>query len=262
MNSLKKTIGIAAICLTAAIPVRANIVAEADSAYISDDFTRAITLYGAAIDSLGPSAERYYNLGNAYFRADKPGMAIVSYERALRLDPSNNDVRDNLEFVKSRITDRIESGDSFISNSMDSTARALHPDLWAWFALASFLLFIAGTAAYMAGSGIMLRKAGFFGGIAMLAICMITASMAIRAAGLATASHRAIIIKPSVILSTTPRQPKDRSEEAFLLHEGTPVMLLDSISEPSDPTGRLKWYDVKVDNSHRAWIQSDAIERI
>ncbi|MDE6509340.1 MAG: hypothetical protein K2K99_03960, partial [Muribaculaceae bacterium] len=69
-------------------------------------------------------------------------------------------------------------------------------------------------------------------------------------------------IKPSVILSTTPRQPKDRSEEAFLLHEGTPVMLLDSISEPSDPTGRLKWYDVKVDNSHRAWIQSDAIEKI
>ncbi|MDE5972206.1 MAG: tetratricopeptide repeat protein, partial [Muribaculaceae bacterium] len=120
MNSLKKIIGIAAICLTAAIPARANIVAEADSAYISDDFTRAITLYSAAIDSLGPSAERYYNLGNAYFRADKPGMAIVSYERALRLDPSNNDVRDNLEFVKSRVTDRIESGDSFISNSIDS----------------------------------------------------------------------------------------------------------------------------------------------
>lgn len=262
MNSLKKTIAMAALCLAAAMPARADLVADADSAYIKDDFAGAVTLYSAAIDSLGPSAERYYNLGNAYFRSDRPGMAIVSYERALRLDPSNSDVRDNLEFVKSRLTDRIEPGDSFINDSLDSTARSLHPDLWAWITLATFLLFLGGVALYFLASGVLPRKIGFFGGIAMMIVCIFAGFFAVRAAGLATASHRAVIIKPSVILSTTPRQPKDRSEEAFLLHEGTPVTLLDSISEPSDPTGRLKWYDVKVDGSHRAWILSDAIEKI
>ncbi|MDE7387869.1 MAG: hypothetical protein K2M97_01310, partial [Muribaculaceae bacterium] len=124
------------------------------------------------------------------------------------------------------------------------------------------VLTLAGVAIYFFAGGIMSRKIGFFGaGILLVATCC-TAFMARRSARLATAPGRAVIIKPSVILSTTPRQPKDRSEEAFLLHEGTRVTLLDSISEPSDPTGRLKWYDVRVDGSHRAWIPSDAIERI
>ena len=259
---MKKLIYIIGVIATLAAPCRAGLVEQADTAYINDDFASAARLYEQAIDSLGPSAERYYNLGNAYFRLDRPGMAIVNYERALRLDPTNSDVRENLEFVNSRLTDRIDPSDSFVSDSIDSAARSLNPDTWAIMALVAFVLTLAGVAIYFFAGGIMSRKIGFFGaGILLVATCC-TAFMARRSARLATAPGRAVIIKPSVILSTTPRQPKDRSEEAFLLHEGTRVTLLDSISEPSDPTGRLKWYDVRVDGSHRAWIPSDAIERI
>ena len=68
----------------------------------------------------------------------------------------------------------------------------------------------------------------------------------------------AIVIEPSTILSTSPRVPKDRTEEALLLHEGTKVEILDSICNSTSD----KWYDVKVDNSHRAWINADAVEII
>ncbi len=259
---MHKIMGLVAVSLLTATTVRADIVADADSAYINDDFSSAVTLYTAAIDSLGPSAERYYNLGNAWFRLDKPGKAIVNYERALRMDPTNADIRDNLEFVNSRLTDRIEASDSFVSDSMDSMARTMHPDVWGTLALVAFVLTLAGVIIYFCADGVTLRKIGFFGAAVLSVITILTCVFAWRAAGLVTAADRAIIIKPSVILSTTPRQPKDRSEEAFLLHEGTPVTILDSISEPSDPTGLLKWYDVKVDGAHRAWISSDSVEKI
>lgn len=239
-----------------------DLVARADSAYINDDFQSAVALYSAAIDSLGPSAERYYNLGNAWFRLEKPGLAIVNYERALRLDPDNADVRENLEFVNSRLTDRIEANDSFVTEMMDSMARAMHPDVWAIIAIIAFVLTLAGVVSYFCVDAVIVRKIGFFGAVVLALVTIVTCMFAWRAARIASAADRAVIIKPSVILSTTPRQPKDRSEEAFLLHEGTPVMILDSISEPSDPTGQLKWYDVIVDGSHRAWIPSDAVEKI
>ncbi len=108
----------------------------------------------------------------------------------------------------------------------------------------------------------MLRKVGFFGAGILLIVTVVANFLAYRAAGNVTATDRAVIIQPSVILSTTPRQPKDRSEEAFLLHEGTKVHILDSISDPSDRTGKIKWYDVRVDNSHRAWISSESVEII
>ncbi len=234
-------------------------VAEADSAYVNDDFLRAAELYQASIDSLGPSADRYYNLGNAYYRAGLNGMAIVSYERALRLDPSNSDVRDNLEFVNSRITDRTAAKESLFGGAATKVATAAHPNVWAWIGLGCFILALGGVFLYFLTDGVMVRKIGFFGGGIMLICCVIANLLAWKSTRLANASDSAIVVSPSVILSTTPRQPKDRTEEAMLLHEGTKLQILDSI--PGTGKDRM-WYDVKVDNTHRAWISSDAIEII
>jgi len=239
------------------VGVKANIVADADSAYMADDFRNAAILYQAAIDSLGPSAERYYNLGNAYYRSDLPGMAIVSYERALRLDPTNKDILENLEFVNSRTVDRIEPSSSLVGGAADRLAAKIHPDAWAWIGLVAFVLALTGMCVYFFASGVAVRKVGFFGAGALLAVCVLANILACRATRAVTSDNYAVVVSPSVILSTTPRTPKDRTEEAMLLHEGTKVMILDSISGADD-----KWYDVKVDDAHRAWISAEAVEII
>lgn len=235
-------------------------VAEADSAYMHDDFLNAAALYQEAIDSLGPSVERYYNLGNAYYRAGLNGMAIVSYERALRLDPSNSDVRDNLEFVNSRITDRIADSNSLFGSAADRVARVMHPNVWAWIALGCFVLALGGVCVYFLVDGVVMRKIGFFGSGVLLILCVVSNMLARRGTRAASASDEAVVVSPSVILSTTPRQPKDRTEEAMLLHEGTKLKILDSI--PGTGGKDRMWYDVKVDNSHRAWVSSEAVEII
>ena len=234
-------------------------VADADSAYMADDFLTAAALYQEAIDSLGPSPERYYNLGNAYYRAGLNGMAIVSYERALRLDPSNADAKDNLEFVNSKITDRTAASSSLFSSATDKIAGTVHPNVWAWIAIGCFVLALVGVCVYFLTDAVIVRIIGFFGGGLLLILAIIGNVLAWRGTRAAVGSNSAVVVSPSVILSTTPRQPKDRSEEALLLHEGTKLEILDSI--PGTGKDRM-WYDVKVDNAHRAWISSDAVEII
>lgn len=234
---------------------------QADSAYSADRFEEAAQLYRKAIAEYGSSAELYYNLGNSYYRLGSPGKAIVAYERALRIDPTFSDARTNLDFVNSRLPDRQGERGTFMSNTFDRLARIMTPNGWAWTAFAIFALCIACAAMYILTDIVMVRKAGFFGGILLLFLAAGSVLTAFRARDLASARDMAIITVPSTILSTSPREPKDRNEEAMLLHEGVKLQILDSISERSDTTG-LKWFDVQIDNHHRAWIKSSAVERI
>ena len=50
----------------------------------------------------GYSAPALYNLGNAYARTGKPGLAVLNYERARLLDPSDPDLETNLRHVRDR----------------------------------------------------------------------------------------------------------------------------------------------------------------
>ena len=46
------------------------------------------------------SASDLYNAGNAYARAGKPGLAVLNYERAKLLDPTDPDIDANLRRVR------------------------------------------------------------------------------------------------------------------------------------------------------------------
>ena len=47
------------------------------------------------------SGNLYFNLGNAYFKAEQRGKAILNYERARRLIPTDPDLDANLSYVQS-----------------------------------------------------------------------------------------------------------------------------------------------------------------
>lgn len=241
------------------LPIHAStLVVQADSAYTNDDFQTAITLYNEVIKDEGTSSTLYYNLGNAYYRLGQLGNAIVSYERALRLDPTNSDAKANLAFVNSKITDKPIDSETFLSNTFDKLIFMQKPNTWAWMALVSFILLLSCVTIYIFSGNIPLRKIGFFGGIVMLIITIVLIILALNSASKAISNDSAIITSPSVMLSTSPRIPKDRSEEAVLLHEGTKVEIVDSISSQTDSITN-KWYEVKIDNINRAWINASDV---
>ena len=239
----------------------APLAQQADSAYNREAYSDAVALYNEAIATDGASSPLYYNLGNAYYRANNLGKAILSYERALALDPSNEEAAINLNFVRTRIEDAPEDDSSFLSNLHKGIVSNMSPDAWAWTALILFIILLGTIALYIFSSNVIMRKVGFFGGIIMIFVFAYTIAIAYQTAAAYKSHEEAIVIVPTTNLSSAPRSSRGEKEKVVPIHEGTKVMIIDSLSTPDDPNVG-KWYDVKINNSSRAWLNAADVERI
>ncbi len=252
------------IAITAGImtgDAQSSTAVKADSAYNNEDYILAAQLYQQAIDSEGLSSELYYNLGNSYFRQGKLGKAIINYERALKIDPSNSDAETNLNFVKTRITDAPEDDSSFLSNLHSSIVSTFSPDAWAWLTFVVFLVLCGTIALYIFSGNIMLRKTGFFGGFVVLIVFIYLMVISSQTSRAPFTHDTAVVIVPTTNLSSTPRTPKNKTEKTVSVHEGTKVEIVDSVLTPDDPVAG-KWYNVKINNSTRAWVNAADVEKI
>lgn len=88
---------------------------QANTAYINNDFPTAISLYETILSSGRQSGKLYYNLANAYFKEQEIGRAILNYNRALRLNPGNEDIRYNLQVAEKMTKDHIDAVPEFSS---------------------------------------------------------------------------------------------------------------------------------------------------
>lgn len=238
-----------------------DLVQKANTAYEKDKYKDALELYLQAEKAKGSSSDLYYNIGNSYYRMGNMGRAILYYERALLLDPSNSDARTNLEFVNDKIQIKSDTGDSFISEWIDSAVSTHSSNSWATLAAVFFLALLGAALLYVFARKVALRKIGFFGGWILIAVMAFSIVCAFHMRDKMAVRDKAIVIVPSSTLSTSPRAPKDKSEEAFLLTEGNKVAIVDSVENKTGMTAE-KWYDVKAGDSHRAWIRSSDIEKI
>src|SRR3989339_126527 len=75
----------------------------ANKLYESGKYTESAAAYNTIIGDGNQSAEVYYNLGNSYFKEKKLGLAILSYEKALKISPRDADIKYNLDFARSFI---------------------------------------------------------------------------------------------------------------------------------------------------------------
>ncbi len=76
---------------------------KANAAYKNGDYKSAVESYQKIVDAGLASVEVYYNLGNCFMKENQLGHAIVWYERALRLQPRDSDVRANWAYAKGMI---------------------------------------------------------------------------------------------------------------------------------------------------------------
>jgi tetratricopeptide (TPR) repeat protein len=73
---------------------------KANEEYAAGKFKEAIDDYETLVRSGQWSANLFYDLGNAYFRAGDFGRAILNYERALALDPRHPEAEANLRIAR------------------------------------------------------------------------------------------------------------------------------------------------------------------
>ncbi|MCP4338999.1 MAG: tetratricopeptide repeat protein [Desulfobulbaceae bacterium] len=80
--------------------VEDNLFGEANEAYSRGDYAQAISKYQQITETAGYSPSVLYNLANSLAQSGETGKAILNYERALRLAPSDSDISGNLQLVK------------------------------------------------------------------------------------------------------------------------------------------------------------------
>jgi tetratricopeptide (TPR) repeat protein len=74
--------------------------AKANQEYAAGQFKEAIEDYESLVRGGQWSANLFYDLGNAYFRAGDFGRAILNYERALALEPRHPEADANLRIAR------------------------------------------------------------------------------------------------------------------------------------------------------------------
>jgi hypothetical protein len=114
----------------------------------------------------GYSATGLYNLGNAYMRQGKPGMAVLNYERANLLSPNDPDIDANLSYV--RASSHLPAPPR---GTFERLARIASP--FAMFWLGVFGLVIAGASALagqLSSRHPWLRRAVLLLGISMISL--------------------------------------------------------------------------------------------
>lgn len=81
---------------------------ESDRAGAIDQLERSIELLEFLISHHGiENASIHYNIANAHALAERYGRAIEHYRRALEIDPKDVEIRANLDYVRSRVPDRL-----------------------------------------------------------------------------------------------------------------------------------------------------------
>lgn len=91
----------------------------------------------------GYSAPALYNIGNAYARAGKPGLAVLNYERARLLEPNDPDLDANLRHVREAAGLPPQT-----RSRVDRLASIASPRIFAWVGVSGLLL---------AGLGVLMR---------------------------------------------------------------------------------------------------------
>ena len=137
-----------------------NTVSEADSAYNAGNYTEAIELFSDVISNQGISAALLFNLGNAYYQAGDLGQAMLCYQRAKKLDPSNKQIKANLNFLTEKINDAnkaeqrgkrrkvTEDEPNFFQSVHKNITEESSSNTWAGWAAAFFLIFAGAGALY------------------------------------------------------------------------------------------------------------------
>jgi hypothetical protein len=176
----------------------------------------------------GYSVSGLYNLGNAYARAGKPGMAVLNYERAALLAPADPDIEANLALVRagSRLPPDPGTG---LTRAVTRAVAWPPPGVLAWLGVAGIVFAGAGALGLRFGA-----PRGTHGGVQwaarLRAACVAGIVAGVLLIGL-TAAH-AMVLWPAlheavVVTAIAPARvsPVPMSEPSFELHEAETVRM-------------------------------------
>ncbi len=221
-----------------------SLFSQANAQYQNGNFKDAVADYEKIAAQGNTAAIVYYNLGNAYFRLNQKGKALINYERALEISPRDRDVLWNRNILKSVLPDHIELQDESLTLFwMRKTAdlfsiheiAAVFGGLLFLFMIISVLVFLIPQAGkWLAGVRVLLT----------VLFLLVSALFAVK--WLDVKDPKVVVFSKEVYARYG---PSEKETKAFLLHEGAEAKVRDETKG---------WVYISLANKNSGWIPKES----
>ncbi|CAL68357.1 SH3 domain-containing protein [Christiangramia forsetii] len=224
---------------------------EANSAYQSGDYEVAVSKYEAILANNETSAEVYFNLGNAHYKMNHVAPSIYYYEKALQLDPTDEDIKNNIAFARNMAIDDIEEvEETGFSVWFNNFISSFSYTTWAVFAIICSVLFVSLFLFYYFSYRSLNKRLLFTGAVVFFILSLVSVIFAFQQQSYLQDNQYAIIFEEEVEVRD---EPNLRGEASFELHEGTKAKVLEDFQE---------WSRIELSNGAQGWVISDEIKRL
>ena len=248
---MKKLISILCVILVASTSMAQSsqqLMQKGNDAYGKGDYEAAVEAYNAVLTSGQQSAELYYNLGNAYYRQDEMGQAILNYERALRLKPHFTDARQNLELAYSKTEDKIdELPQVFLAQWAHAVVTWFSPNGWLVVLLILAALLALLVVFFFVGSDYAWRKRSLLVGLLLCLALLLATACTIASHVQYNKRDKAIITNPMIVMKGS---PEAGGIDKMVLHEGTKVTVDETLGF---------WHKVHIADGTSGWVESSDV---
>lgn len=220
---------------------------EANQSYRDGNYEEAARLYTRTLEENPDSGNLYYNLGNAYFRLNKLGLAILNYEKALHRSPRDADIRYNLNYARGLLEYKVEDKRNWYMKAVEAFLQYFRWEEVILGTLISYLLVV--------GSWVFVL---FFAnglpwgwGRKALIVLFLISLIFLGAKNIERNMMRdAIVLEKNVSVHYG---PSSADQVAFQMGEGLKVYVMDR---------REKWSRILLASGESGWVPSSQISEV
>jgi len=232
-----------------------SLFTKANKLYQQEKYDEALVLYKKIEEEKPDAAEQsddlLYNIANANYKLNKIAPAIYYYEKALMVNPNNDDVMFNLGFAQRMAIDNIEPlPKTFSQKITERFILKLSYNIWAWSSVVLSFLFALFFLLYHFSYSSVTKRIYFISGIISITMVLVTITFAYHNFNIVKANNPAIIFAQQTEVKSAPTLS---SEVSFELHEGTKVQVLESLDN---------WKKIKIADGKIGWMIADDLKEL
>lgn len=228
-----------------------SIFNKANDAYANGNYKEAQRLYQSILKEDKISSELFYNIGNTYYKMEDISNSIYYYEKALKLDPNNADIKNNLAFAERMRLDQFESlPESELDQGLNNIIKLFSVD--AWSIIGIIILFMAGIvfALFIFSRRPFIKRLSLGISILLILISIGGFSMAqIQLEQINKNTYAVIFEKQKPVYE----EPNTKASTLVELHEGTKVKILDQFRS---------YYKVELPDGTIGWMETTNLKKI
>lgn len=222
---------------------------RATTYYNEGEYEKASENYFKILENGEHSAALYYNIGNCYYKLNQIAPSIYYFEKALLLKPNDKEIKNNLAYAQNMTLDAFQPiPEKTLTKLYNNFIGLFSFDQWAYLAVFFISLFVVAYIFFYFLRYSSQKRIAFISSIVSLFISVFCVLMAFIQFKNFEADMPAIIFAEELSVKS---EPNTRSLQAFLLHEGTKVNVLDTLDE---------WHKIELIDGQTGWVPSNEIK--